>query len=455
MTKKFIYGSIFFLTLFSRYMFPQIYPDQSYVIDINSIYTNIESIQGIKLSDNGKSLMLQDGVLNGEVILKPQTASSPFNQGLPSWNGTAPENSSGFKIQMRFPYNGGWSPWLTVGFWQSNVWSSYGMTSYGGGYIDIDYAKLNSYVSSWQFKVIMTRGSVFQPSPTIHQLSFFVSDSRTTSNVNITQIVNDNPAQIFIPTTHIYQYALDPVIGGDICSPTSVAMILKSYNISVDPYQFALSTKDPYHNLFGVWPRVVQNASEYGLNGIVSRYRTWSETREVLANGGRIAMSLGSPLYPNGHLVMLAGFTSDGRVSVHDPAKSNGYQYYHDKTQLSQSWFNKGGIAYTFYPADTTSVSDVEIVNNNSLINDFKLFQNYPNPFNPNTVISWQSPVGSHQTLKVYDVLGNEVATLLNDYNEAGSYEINFDASGLPSGIYIYRLQAGDFTEAKRMILLK
>ena len=85
----------------------------------------------------------------------------------------------------------------------------------------------------------------------------------------------------------------------------------------------------------------------------------------------------------------------------------------------------------------------------------FELAQNYPNPFNPATKISWQSPVGSHQTLKVYDVLGNEVVTLVNEYKEAGRYEITFNASNLSSGIYFYRLQAGSFVKTRKMILLK
>jgi hypothetical protein len=86
---------------------------------------------------------------------------------------------------------------------------------------------------------------------------------------------------------------------------------------------------------------------------------------------------------------------------------------------------------------------------------EFNLEQNYPNPFNPITKISWQSPVGSWQTLKVYDVLGNEVVTLVNEYKPAGNYEVNFDASQLSSGIYFYKLQSGDFVETKKMILLR
>ena len=85
----------------------------------------------------------------------------------------------------------------------------------------------------------------------------------------------------------------------------------------------------------------------------------------------------------------------------------------------------------------------------------FYLSQNYPNPFNPSTKIRWQSPVSGWQTLKVYDVLGNEVATLVNEEKIAGKYEVNFNASSLASGVYIYKIQAGSFINSKKMILLK
>ncbi|OGU77132.1 MAG: hypothetical protein A2W11_11295 [Ignavibacteria bacterium RBG_16_35_7] len=85
----------------------------------------------------------------------------------------------------------------------------------------------------------------------------------------------------------------------------------------------------------------------------------------------------------------------------------------------------------------------------------FALYQNFPNPFNPTTVISWQLPISGYVSLKVYDVLGNEITTLVNEEKPAGSNEIEFDASGLPSGIYFYKLQAGNFVETKKMILLK
>jgi photosystem II stability/assembly factor-like uncharacterized protein len=86
---------------------------------------------------------------------------------------------------------------------------------------------------------------------------------------------------------------------------------------------------------------------------------------------------------------------------------------------------------------------------------EFILEQNYPNPFNPSTKISWQSPVGSHQTIKVFDVLGNEIATLVDEYKPAGRYEVEFDASRMASGIYFYKLRAGDYTAVKKMLLIK
>ncbi|MBK7500068.1 MAG: T9SS type A sorting domain-containing protein [Ignavibacteriales bacterium] len=109
----------------------------------------------------------------------------------------------------------------------------------------------------------------------------------------------------------------------------------------------------------------------------------------------------------------------------------------------------KDGIVY----GDTTltNVGD----ENNSIPTVYRLEQNYPNPFNPTTKIKWQSPSAGYQTLKIYDVLGNEVATLVNEYKNAGSYEVNFDASKVSSGIYFYQLQAGSFIETKKMLLLK
>lgn len=88
-------------------------------------------------------------------------------------------------------------------------------------------------------------------------------------------------------------------------------------------------------------------------------------------------------------------------------------------------------------------------------LKDFELSQNYPNPFNPSTTIKFQIPRNGFVTLKVYDILGNEVATLVNEEKAIGKYEINFDASRIASGVYIYRLKVNDYIDVKKMILIK
>ncbi len=121
---------------------------------------------------------------------------------------------------------------------------------------------------------------------------------------------------------------------------------------------------------------------------------------------------------------------------------------------------DKGIIPETSYAPDTGYYKCVwngptGIDENTPYPQTFALSQNYPNPFNPSTKISWQSPVGSHQILKVYDMLGREVVTLVDEYRAAGSYEAEFDGSQLASGVYYYQLKVGEFIETKKMLMIK
>ncbi len=126
---------------------------------------------------------------------------------------------------------------------------------------------------------------------------------------------------------------------------------------------------------------------------------------------------------------------------------------------------------YTYVP-DTGYIKlywrdSISSVNNDEmLVTNFYLFQNYPNPFNPSTKISWQSPVSGWQTIKVYDILGNEIATLVDEFREAGRYEVEFNVTqtiSLCSGVYFYQLRVTEpssssgqvFVETKKMILLR
>ncbi|TAL65255.1 MAG: T9SS type A sorting domain-containing protein [Bacteroidetes bacterium] len=100
-------------------------------------------------------------------------------------------------------------------------------------------------------------------------------------------------------------------------------------------------------------------------------------------------------------------------------------------------------------------VTEVETNNKISIVKEFKLEQNYPNPFNPVTTINYQVPVKSFVSLKIFDILGREVATLVNEEKQQGKYSVEFNESKLSSGVYFFELNAGDFRSVKKMTLLK
>ena len=106
-----------------------------------------------------------------------------------------------------------------------------------------------------------------------------------------------------------------------------------------------------------------------------------------------------------------------------------------------------------FWLIGTLLPTNVE--NDKALPTEFNLEQNYPNPFNPSTTIQYQIPQDGMVKLKIYDILGAEVATLVNEEKVAGKYVVNFNASSFTSGVYFYKIQSGSFINSKKMILLK
>jgi hypothetical protein len=131
-------------------------------------------------------------------------------------------------------------------------------------------------------------------------------------------------------------------------------------------------------------------------------------------------------------------------------------------TEPQNYWFEDDNISHGNYSyrlkqidldgsSSYSKIIEVDI----ATLNTFSLEQNYPNPFNPSTVIGYRLPVNSDVTLKVFDLLGREVATLVDEFKPAGKYEVEFNGKDLSSGIYFYTIQAGSFTKTEKMILLK
>ncbi|MFZ1519289.1 MAG: T9SS type A sorting domain-containing protein [Ignavibacteriaceae bacterium] len=166
----------------------------------------------------------------------------------------------------------------------------------------------------------------------------------------------------------------------------------------------------------------------------------WKTATEINNSGFEIQKSSDRVNFSNIAFVPGFGTTTEPRsYSYTDNSVTNGKYYY----RLKQVDLN-GAFAY----------SEIIEVNVAAPI-DFALTQNYPNPFNPSTIISYSIPQNSFVTLKVYDILGNEIAVLVNDTKSAGKYDVQFDASGLSNGVYFYTIKADNFTSTKKMILMK
>ena len=154
-----------------------------------------------------------------------------------------------------------------------------------------------------------------------------------------------------------------------------------------------------------------------------------------LAYGNLIAILIGQ-----GYPIDLTYISGNDSVKI---IVDQYYQIYH--TQFLEK------VLIHFGLEEPNNITD----HNYNSANDYYLSQNYPNPFNPTTIINYQIPELSFVTIKVYDVLGSEIETLVNEEKSVGTYEITWHVENLPSGTYFYKLQVGNFVETKKMILMK
>jgi len=137
-----------------------------------------------------------------------------------------------------------------------------------------------------------------------------------------------------------------------------------------------------------------------------------------------------------------AGWTNLIATSINNSGTIVGYGYY------------SGGKRYFMLtPGGSTRVGETE--DRHQIPTEFRLFQNYPNPFNPTTTISYQIPHATDVQLEIFSLLGQRVRSLANGWQAAGSYEVRVDGTSLASGVYFYRLRAGQYIEKKKMLLLK
>ncbi|KAF0149137.1 MAG: hypothetical protein FD143_2777 [Ignavibacteria bacterium] len=199
---------------------------------------------------------------------------------------------------------------------------------------------------------------------------------------------------------------------------------------------------------FPVPPQLVSPAdktTETPLNPMLA----WKKT--ATANKYRLQVADGLSILPS--IIIVDSTLTDTTVTLKKLNINRIYTW----SVMALNQYGNSGLAEPFKFKTVVSSN----INYETVPNNYALDQNYPNPFNPSTIISYKLQAASHVTLKVYDVLGREVVTLVDEFKQAGTYKATFDtrhaelSQSIPSGIYFYRLTAGSFTETKKMTLMK
>jgi hypothetical protein len=185
-------------------------------------------------------------------------------------------------------------------------------------------------------------------------------------------------------------------------------------------------------------------------NGRIDEVRIW----DVARTQSQIQSTMNTVLTEEYYSTPDSGLVGYWRMDEGTGQTASDLSFYQNNATLGTS-ANPDASDPTWVQANILIVN-LEVENkNNSIPARFSLSQNYPNPFNPSTRINYSVPHKSFVKIKLYDILGNEVATLVNEEKSAGNYMIDFYASALCSGVYFYKIIADNFSETKKMILLR
>lgn len=303
------------------------------------------------LQDN-QDLVLAPGVCHGWMTTIPISIPQGFKQAIPSWNLLQAEGTSYRVLFRACRANGCWTPWFT------NEPSP--ATGEKQECLDVrwemDQLLSDETLTHFQLGVHLNRESANQPSPALRAL--YLAAFRPSRNG---PALPSRPPEPVAPIPHpfTFQYLLDPLIGGVICSPTSVSVVLRGAGIDVEPLKVAQLAYHAGYGIYGVWPMAVHAAYQLGMNGWVQYISGWSQAVRYLRRGVPLVTSIAfkgedlkEPPYPGteGHLLVLLGVDEKGCPITHDsrlPEERGAYLHW-NPDDFSKAWFSHGGVAYVF-----------------------------------------------------------------------------------------------------------
>ncbi|MFN3560808.1 MAG: T9SS type A sorting domain-containing protein, partial [Chloroherpetonaceae bacterium] len=296
-------------------------------------------------------------------------------------------------------------------------------------------------------------GGVTAPLQLVSQLRYYkltnnsASDTITIRQVEDMQVSSDdgvvNASLIRVATRTSGNWASQ---GGSISSvPSLITSNLFTESLTPSSNLFVALGSETTDN-----PLPVELLSFTATSTIQGVKLAWETASETESNGFTILRR------PQGesNWTEVASYQTTNELRAQNALNGASYSYT-DNTHLEVGKVYEYQLRETGFDGQVATLQTLSLTIRFNTARAFELAQNYPNPFNPTTTIRYQIPTAQTVSLKVYDVLGKEVATLVNGRQEAGSYSVPFNASRLSSGMYFYRLQAGEYVETRKMMLVK
>lgn len=282
----------------------------------------------------------------------------PFTELIPSWNVSAPAGT-GLRLEVRVrSTRGDWSPWLFLGSWGRTSEASELVLACSFGAVNVDYLALDRPADAYQVRVVLESFSLeAAATPAVRRVA--VCYSGVTGGAPKRLPVEGWARNLPVPFRT--QRDAPKPLEGEICSPTSLTMVLAFWGVDRPVVENALAVYDSRYGIFGNWGRAVARAGELGMDAWVTRFRSWDAVKASVAAGRPVIASIRfepgqfpSAVLPStdGHLIVIRGFTPGGDVIVNDPAsRERGDGIVYRAEELARAWFDHGGVGYVISPS--------------------------------------------------------------------------------------------------------
>lgn len=366
---------IFFLTFFIFIIDMKSNADVKIPEDIIARFWNCEEFLNGEffdtIADRTKSAVMLYGTddcypLNGRYISPVVTARFNIKEIVPSWNIYCPPDC-GYIAELRVGgLSGDWSPWFYMGDWGNFPKSFKPCKKDKWGAVMIDYFIVKSKARKSQMRITLFSDREQRKTPSVTMLTLALSSERgdLDRSLRVPEPKEKIPSSLWnkkLKVPYRSQGAEDAKIAGKICSPTSISMVMDYWGIKRATSEIASIVYDRKHDLYGLWWRGVEGASQYGLSGWVQYFRNWEQVKEMIAKGCPVIacisfrtgeLDCARTVESEGHVVVIVGFDKKGNPIVNDPAGQNendGIITY-DREQFAHAWFDKGGVGYILIP---------------------------------------------------------------------------------------------------------